>query len=102
MKTPFLDAFRQAVDPDFAPPILTGPLGQKPRLVPMLSAAELRKLASCYQCSVKTLRRLLNRNVEITSPSAVACALAGQRNISTGMAEAVLAQLKTIKSNDQS
>jgi len=78
--TPFLDGFRQAVHPDFVPPALTGPQGQKPRLVPMLSAAELRKLASCYQCSVKTLRRLLHRGTDITDPEALASALAGQRN----------------------
>jgi hypothetical protein len=98
--TPFLDGFRQAVHPDFVPPALTGPQGQKPRLVPMLSAAELRKLASCYQCSVKTLRRLLNRNVDITDASAIACHLANQKSISVEMAEAVLSHLT--ESNDQS
>jgi hypothetical protein len=88
--TPFLDAFRQAVHPDFVPPALTGPQGQKPRLVPMLSAAELRKLASCYQCSVKTLRRLLHRGTDITDPEALASALAGQRNVSIPMLETVV------------
>ena len=64
----------------------------------MLSAAELRKLASCYQCSVKTLRRLLNRNVDITDASAIACHLANQKSISLEMAEAVLAQLQITES----
>jgi hypothetical protein len=95
----YLDAFRQAVDPDFVPSTLTP--GQGNDSVPMtISADEIRKLANSFACSPKTLRRLLKRGVDVTSPSAVACALAGQRNISTGMAEAVLNQLQTTESND--
>jgi hypothetical protein len=92
--TPYLDAFRQAVHPDFVPSDLT--LGQGNDSVPMtISTDEIRKLANAFACSPKTLRRMLNRGIDISDPSAVACALAGQRNISTGMAEAVLNQLKT-------
>lgn len=63
-----------------------------------IPAAELRKLAASYSCSVKTLRRLLQRGVDVTDPAEVAAAMAGQRNISSPMAEAVLAQLETIES----
>ena len=65
-----------------------------------IPAAELRKLSTCYQCSVKTLRRLLHRGIDVTDASAVACQLAGQKTISTTMAEAVLSQLETNPSND--
>ena len=98
--TPFLDGFRAGVRPPPEDQDLTSPEGQNPQTVPMLSAAELRKLASCYQCSVKTLRRLLNRNVDITDASAIACHLANQKSISVEMAEAVLSQLETNPSND--
>jgi len=99
-QSPFLDAFRMAVHPDFVPSTLTP--GQGNDSVPMtIPTDEIRKLATSFACSPKTLRRLLHHGIDITSPSAVACALAGQRNISTGMAEAVLSHLKTIKSNDQ-
>ena len=67
-----------------------------------ISTDEIRKLANAFACSPKTLRRLLHRGIDISDPSAVACALAGQRNISTGMAEAVLSHLKTTESDDQS
>ena len=66
-----------------------------------IPAAELRKLSTCYQCSVKTLHRLLHRGIDITDPSAVACQLAGQKTISHPMAEAVLSQIKTTESHDQ-
>ena len=65
-----------------------------------ISTDEIRKLANAFACSPKTLRRMLHRGIDISDPSAVACALAGQRNISTLMAEAVLAQLETNPSND--
>ena len=63
-----------------------------------IPAAELRKLSTCYQCSVKTLRRLLNRGIDISDASAVACQLAGQKTISHPMAKAVLAQLQLTES----
>ena len=96
--TPYLDGFRQAVHPDYRPPVLTP--GQGSDAVPMMTipANELRKLSTCYQCSVKTLRRLLHRGVDITDPSAVACQLAGQKTISHPMAQAVLAQLQITES----
>ena len=65
-----------------------------------VSTDEIRKLANAFACSPKTLRRMLHRGIDISDPSAVACALAGQRNISTLMAEAVLSQIKTTESND--
>ena len=65
-----------------------------------VSTDEIRKLANAFACSPKTLRRLLNRGIDISDASAVACQLAGQKTISTGMAEAVLAQLETNPSND--
>ena len=97
--TPYLDGFRQAVHPDYRPPVLTP--GQGKDSVPMtISTDEIRKLANSFACSPKTLRRLLNRGVDITDPSAVACQLAGQKTISQPMAEAVLSQLETNPSND--
>jgi hypothetical protein len=97
--TPFLDGFRQGVHPDFVPSTLTP--GQGNDSVPMtISADEIRKLANSFACSPKTLRRLLKRGIDISEPSAVACALAGQKSISTGMAEAVLAHIKTTESDD--
>jgi hypothetical protein len=66
-----------------------------------IPAAELRKLSTCYQCSTKTLRRLLNRGIDISDASAVACQLAVQKTISHPMAEAVLSHLKTTESDDQ-
>ncbi len=66
-----------------------------------ISTDEIRKLANSFACSPKTLRRLLKRGVDVTSPSAIACHLANQKSISIEMAEAVLSHLKTIKSNDQ-
>ena len=66
-----------------------------------ISTDEIRKLANAFACSPKTLNRLLKRGIDITDPSAIACALAGQRNISTTMAEAVLSQLETTESHDQ-
>ena len=99
MKTPFLDGFRAGVRPPPEDDDLTSPEGQTPQPVPMtIPANELRKLASCYQCSVKTLRRLLYRGVDVTDASAVACQLAGQKTISHPMAQAVLAQLQIIES----
>lgn len=65
-----------------------------------ISTDEIRKLANSFACSTKTLRRLLNRGVDITDPSAVAVALAGQKTISTTMAEAVLEKLNSENSND--
>lgn len=59
---------------------------------------ELRKLSATYSCSVKTLRRLLQRGVDVTDASAVACQLAGQKSISHPMAKAVLAQLQNTES----
>ena len=99
--TPYLDGFRQAVHPDYRAPVLTP--GQCNDSVPMMTipANELRKLSTCYQCSVKTLRRLLHRGIDISDPSAVACQLAGQKTISHPMAEAVLSQIKTTESHDQ-
>lgn len=98
--TPYLDGFRQAVHPDYRPPVLTP--GQGNDFVQMhVSTDEIRKLANAFACSPKTLNRLLKRGIDITDPSAIACALAGQRNISTGMAEAVLSQLETTESHDQ-
>jgi hypothetical protein len=99
-QSPFIDAFKQAVHPDYRPPTLTPGQGNDSVPPMTISADEIRKLANSFACSPKTLRRLLHRGIDITSPSAVACALAGQRNISTGMAEAVLAQLKTTESDD--
>jgi hypothetical protein len=98
-QSPFLAAFRQAVHPDFVPSTLTP--GQGNDSVPMtIPTDEIRKLATSFACSPKTLRRLLHRGIDISDPSAVACALAGQRSISTGMAEAVLSHLENNPSND--
>ena len=87
--SPFIRGFCQAVHPDFTP-------GQGNDSVSMhVSTDEIRKLANSFACSPKTLRRMLHRGIDISNPSAVACALARQRNISTAMAEAVLNQLTT-------
>ena len=96
--TPYLDGFRQAVHPDYQPPVLTP--GQGNDSVPMVPTDEIRKLANAFACSPKTLRRMLHRGIDISDPSAVACQLAGQKTISTTMAEAVLSQLETNPSND--
>ena len=90
---PFIEGFKLGIHPDFTP-------GQGNEPVPMLSTAELRKLAAYYQCSVKTLRRLLHRGVDISDASAVACHLANQKSISLEMAEAVLSHLETNTSDD--
>ena len=98
MKTPFLDGFRAGVRPPPEDDDLTSPEGQNSQTVPMtISTAEIQKLANSFACSPKTLTRLLKRGIDITSPSAVACALAGQRNISTEMAQAVLTHLQSIE-----
>lgn len=89
---PFIEGFKRAVHPDFTP-------GQGNESVPMtIPADELRKLAATYSCSVKTLRRLLHRGIDVTDASAVACQLAGQKTISHPMAQAVLAQLQITES----
>ena len=95
--TPYLDGFRQAVHPDYQPPVLTP--GQGKDSVPMhVSTDEIRKLANAFSCSPKTLRRMLHRGIDISDASAVACQLAGQKTISHPMAQAVLAQLQITES----
>lgn len=64
--------------------------GQGDPSVPMQPTAdELKKLSSRYHCSVKTLRRLTKRGVDVTDPAAVAIQLAGQRVVSIPMLEQV-------------
>jgi hypothetical protein len=90
----YLEGFQRGLRGE---PLLTP--GQGNETVPMkIPANELRKLSTCYQCSTKTLRRLLHRGVDVTDASAVACQLAGQKTISHPMAQAVLAQLQIIES----
>ncbi len=67
----------------------------------MPTEADFQKLARTYACTSRTIRRMAQAGVYVEDPSAVACHLANQKSISVGMAEAVLAQLKTVKSNDQ-
>lgn len=53
------------------------------------TADELKKLSSSYHCSVKTLRRLGKRGVDVTDPAQVAIQLARQRVVSIPMLEQV-------------
>ena len=80
MKTPFLDGFRQAVHPDFVPPILTS--ASLPELAPMDKPRTNEQFAEHYRCSVRTICRMKALGIDLRDATAVTIHLVQLQKVS--------------------
>jgi hypothetical protein len=91
-QSPFLDAFRQAVHPDFVPPALTPPAFQSRQMT-------IAEYATHYRSSIRTIERLKAAGVDLDNPAQVATHLVNLQSPSIPMLERIdelLGKLTTI------
>ncbi len=97
-KTPFIEGFCRGIAAGLEEELAAMEAGLTPeqnkdsdQVKP--STAEIRQLAESYNSSVKTLRRLLAKGVDITQADQVALAISTQKNVSVLMLETVASKL---------
>lgn len=86
-QSPFLDAFRQAVHPDFVPSALTPCELVEDRMTDRPRTTE--EWAAHYRCSVRTIAAFKAEGVSLADPTAVAIRLVNSHSPATPMLERV-------------